>query len=129
MRDHSHLPEVRSHSLLERLGGVVWEVLLGPREEVDPSAAGREQAGEAWAEGRVGPGAERWSWGDGVLGGAGGGAMGAGRGQGRSNGELGGAGEERLGCWAGPGRGRGGAMGCWGLGRSDGRWVGWGRAE
>lgn len=36
----------------------VWDVLLESREEVDPSAAGREQVGDVRAERRVGPGAE-----------------------------------------------------------------------
>lgn len=81
-----------SHSLLEHLGGVVWEVLLGPWEKVDPSAAGWEQAGDAWAEDRgpsgswvramgcwAGLGAEQWGAGGGAMeswAGLGGGAIG-----------------------------------------------------
>lgn len=62
-------------------------MLLGPREEVDPSAAGREQVGT--------PG-QRAEW---VLG--------------QSDGALGGAGGGAMGRWAGQG---GGVMGCLGGG-------------
>lgn len=77
MRDHSHLPEVGSRGLLERLGCVVGAT-GGGGSLCSRAGAGRD----AWAEGRVGPGAERWStgrgrgWSDGALGGAGSGVMG-----------------------------------------------------